>query len=157
MGRSEHRGDGTGPVKVHIGVQVLPVELAHGLGLFGADRAEADVFAYDRAVFGFHQTVVAGVTGTRAGLLDQQFVQEAGHRVVDELAAVVGVKAADDERELLKQVLQDRNEPPLRNLRHGSYDFPLRDFVDGVEVVHPLAAILIALMYGVPAQVSNEA
>ena len=63
------------------------------------DMAVAHVLANHRSVFGLHQTVVIAVPRSRFGLLDQQLVQQFGHGVIDELAAVVGMKTANHERE----------------------------------------------------------
>ena len=70
------------------------------VGLGGVDIALADVLADDRTVLGLHQAVVVGVAGAAFGLLDHQLVQQLGDGLVDELAAVVGMKAVNDERKL---------------------------------------------------------
>ena len=56
---------------------------------------ESQVFAHHRSVFGFHQAVVSGAMRTRLGLFDQQLFEQLGDRVVDEFAAVVGMKSPD--------------------------------------------------------------
>ena len=43
-------GDGAGPVEVEIRIQILPMELAHGLGFGTCDMRESQVFAYHRSV-----------------------------------------------------------------------------------------------------------
>jgi hypothetical protein len=63
---------------------VEPVDL---FGVRGGDLAEAHVFSDDRSAFRFHQAIVSGTVCGRLGLLDQQLC----HRVVDELAAIVGL------------------------------------------------------------------
>src|SRR5215472_3389599 len=47
--------------------------------------------------------------------------------------------------------------PQFGDLRCGRYDLPLRDFVHGIDVIQPFAAILVALMHGVDVQVSGQA
>ena len=107
------------------------------------------------AVLGLDQAVVAGTVWSGAGLFDSQFLQQARHGVVDELAAVVGVEAADRKWELLQNGLQHRKQPQLGDLRCGRHDFPLRHFVHGIDVIQTLVPVLIALMYSVDAQVSG--
>ena len=89
-------------MKVQIRIQKLAVKPIDRFGVLTGDVAPADVFANHRTVFRFHQPVVIGVTRPRLGLFDQKFVQQAGHGVVDEFAAVVGMKPMDAERELLQ-------------------------------------------------------
>jgi hypothetical protein len=87
-------------MEVDVRVQVLPVKLIHRLGVLRVDVAIADVLANDGSVLGFHQPVVAGMVRPGLGLFDQQLLQQTRHVVVDELAAIVGMKTADHEREL---------------------------------------------------------
>jgi len=54
--------------------------------------------ANDSAVFGLHQAVVAALPGPALGLFDAQFFEQLGDGLVDELTAVVGVKAQDAKR-----------------------------------------------------------
>ncbi len=91
----------------------------------------------------------------RLGLFDEQFAQQTRHVVVDELAAVVGMKAANREGELLQQGFQHRHQPQFGDLRGGGHNFPLRHLVDGVDVIQPFASILIALMHGVDAEITR--
>ncbi len=136
---------------------MVPMKLIHRLGMLRIDVAEADVLADDGSVLGFHQAVVPGVMRPRLGLFDQQLVQQTRHVVVDELAAVVGMKAADHEGELFEQRFQHRQQPEFGDLRGRGHDLPLGHLVDGVDVIQPFASILIALMHGVDAQVSRRA
>src|ERR1019366_10248167 len=71
----------------------------------------------------------------RLGLFDQKFAQQPGYRVVDELAAVVGMKAANHKRELSEHRFEQWNQPKLRDLRRGGDNLPLRHFVDRVDVI----------------------
>src|ERR1035437_425609 len=56
-----------------------------------------------------------------------------GHALVDDLAAVVGVKAADAERKLPQQGGQHRLQPGFADACRGGHNLPLRDLVDGVD------------------------
>src|SRR5674476_1275485 len=69
--------------------------LLHTLG--GFEVTVAHVFADHRAILGLHQAVIVAVPRPAFGLLDQQLVQQARHPGINELAAVIGVKAADAE------------------------------------------------------------
>jgi hypothetical protein len=93
----------------------------------------------------------------RFGLLDQQFFEQARHGVVDELAAVVGMEAANHEGKLFQYLFQNRNQPALRDLRCGGHDLPLRHFVDGIDVIQAFVAILVAWMHSVDAEIAGTA
>jgi len=93
VGLGEDRGHGTRPVEVDVRVEVLPVKLIHGLGVLGTDVAVADVLANNGPILRLDQAVVSGMMRPRAGLLDEQFAEQSGYGVVDELAAIVGVEA----------------------------------------------------------------
>ena len=97
------------------------------------------------------------MVGPLLGLFDQKLAQQFGHGVVDELAAVVGMKAANHKRKLCRHRFEQWNQPQLRDLRCGSNNLPLCHLVHRVDVVDALAAILIALVHGVDAQVSGQA
>ena len=66
-----HLGYGARTMEIDVWVQVLLVKLIHPCGVFCVDVAVADVLAYDGSIFGFHQTVVAGVMRPRLGLFDE--------------------------------------------------------------------------------------
>jgi len=89
------------------------------------------------------------------GLFDQKLFEQFGHRVVDEFAAVVGVKSENHERELFQNLFQHRHQPSLRDLGHSGYNLPLRHLVDGIDVIQPLGAVAIALVYGVDSEESG--
>ena len=99
---------GAGPMVVQIRVEMVSVEAVDGFGVGLVDVSLADVFADDPAVFGLDQAVVAALPRTAFGLLDLQLVEKMGGVAIDKLAAVVGVKAEDAERELAQHSLQDR-------------------------------------------------
>src|SRR5437763_11410794 len=71
------------------------------------------------------------------------------------LAAVVGMKAENHKRKLHQYGFQHRNQPEFGDLRDSRHDLPLRDLIHRSDVIDALAAILIALMHGVDAQVSR--
>jgi hypothetical protein len=71
---------------VQIRVEVRAVEVLDGFGVFGVEVTVAHVFADHRAILGFHQSIIVAVPRPAFGLLDQQFVEQLGHALVDELA-----------------------------------------------------------------------
>jgi len=97
------------------------------------------VLTHNGGVFGFHQAVVAALARPALGLLDEEFFQQPGYGFVDKFRAVVGVKVQDRKRKLMDQVLQQRRQPSLTDARRGQRNLPLRDLVDGVDVVDSLA------------------
>ena len=78
------------------------------------DVRVSHVLAHHRSVLRLHQAIVVGVPRPRFGLLDQQLVEQLGHRMVDELAAVVGMKTPNAERKLLQHGFQHRYADRLR-------------------------------------------
>ena len=91
-----------GPVKVDVRIEVLAEEGIDRRGVLGLDMQIAHLLADHGPVLGFHQSVVIGMPRARLGLRDQQFLQQTGHSMIDELAAIVGVKVQDHKRELLQ-------------------------------------------------------
>ena len=90
----------TRTVIVQVGIEVRGIELLDAVRMGGIDVAPTDVFADDGAVLGLHQAIVIAVPGPAFGLLDHQLVQQLGHSVVDELAAVIRVKTMNDKGKL---------------------------------------------------------
>ena len=82
-------GKSAGAMKVQVGIEVCRVELLQAFGMLGRNVAVADVLAYNGAVLAFHQRVVLRSVGTAFGELDAQFLQQPGHRVIDEFRAIV--------------------------------------------------------------------
>src|SRR5271167_5227746 len=74
----------------------------------------------------------------------------------DKLAAIIGVKAADAEGKLPQHGGQHWLQPSFAAWSRG-HDLPLRDLVDGVDVVHAFGPRLIALVHGVDAQIARLA
>src|SRR5271156_271183 len=143
-------GLGAGTMVVQIGVQELPIEAVDGLGVAGIDVAIAHGFADHRALLGLHQAIVVGTPGTAFGLLDPQFVEPFSDRAVDELAAVVGVEALDAEWERAQHGGQHRLQIQLADTRRRPSDLPLRDLIDGMDVIDAFGCGLVALMHPCP-------
>ena len=93
---------------------------------------------------------------TRLGLFDQQFVQQTGNRVIDELAAVIAVKATNSKWKLCQHGLQHRHQPRFADMCGCPNHLPLCDLIDGVDVVHPFYSLQIALMNRVDTQISRS-
>ena len=93
------------------------------------------------------------MAGAGFGQLNQQRVQQFDHRFVDVLRAVVGMKCANKKRELLEEVLQDRNQIAFANFFHGTHDFELRHFINRIEMIDAFHPIEVALMDGIHAQI----
>ena len=100
---------------------------------------------------GLGQAVVVAAPRPAARELDAQLVQHTGHRVVDVLAAVVGVEAEDLERELRQHLLDDGQQMRLGNDLHRGHHLPLGHAVHRVDVVQPLDAVLVTLVNAVDA------
>lgn len=151
-------GDGlseeTGAVEVHVRVEKA---LAHGVHLSGEvlrNMLVTEVFSHDGPVLGFGQTVVVAMPGARLGELDPELVEQLGHGVVDVLRAVVGMKAQDREGEACKDLFQHGQQECLGQALAGGDDFVLGN-ASSVDVIHPLDAVLIALMHTVDANESG--
>src|SRR5271166_4555715 len=80
-----------------------------------------------------------------------------GYGPVDELASVIGVKAADWEGELAQQGGQHGLQPSFADASGGAHDLPLHDFIDGVDVVDAFGSRSIALMHGIDPQIARSA
>jgi hypothetical protein len=119
----------------------------------GSRRLEGSRFQIHHPWFrsSLHQTVVAALAGTAFGLLDEQFFQQLGNGFVDEFAAVAGVEVEDDNGELLQDALQQGHQPSLGDARRGQHHLPLREFIDGVDMVDSLALGAISPVHGIDA------
>lgn len=53
--------------------------------------------------------------------------------------------------------MQGRDEIAFRDSLHTDYGLHLGDFIDGIDVIQPLDAVLVALMYGIDAQEAGSA
>src|SRR5260370_36893435 len=67
--------------------------------------------------------------------------------MVHELAAVNGMKAANDKRKLLQHRFQQRLQPSFANGWRAAHHLPLRHFVHSVDVIYALHSLPVALMY----------
>ena len=70
--------------------------------------------------------------------------------MIDELAAVIGMKSANLKRELLQHGDQRRQQPGFANLGHAGDHLPLRDLIHGVDVIHAFDPVAVALMHRYP-------
>ena len=140
---------------VQVGIEKLPIEAVDGVGVAGIDVSISHVLADDGAVLGLDQAVVAALPGTAFGLLDEQFVEQFGDGAVDELASVVGVEAEDAERKLAQHALQQWHQIQLADTGRGSGDLPLRDLIDGVDVIDTLGFWRVALMHRIETQIAR--
>jgi hypothetical protein len=136
-------------MEIQVGVEVLQVERLQGRSVFRGDVSEADVLADDRSIFALHQGVVIAVPRPALGLLDQQFVEQLGHDMVDELTAVVGMKPQNAEGKLPQHGLQHWFQSRFADLRGGAHHLPLRHFVHRIDVIDPLHPVPIPLVHGV--------
>src|SRR6516164_5262917 len=107
--------------------------------MLAGDVAVAHMLADHGAVLRFHQPIVVAVPRPALGLLDQQLVQQTRDRLVDELATVVGMKAANAEGELAQQGFEHGFQPGFADALGGGHDLPWCDLIDGVDVIHPLS------------------
>ena len=114
------------------------------------DMGVAEVFSHNRAVLALGQGVVVGTPGPRAGELpDVQLVEQPGDLMVDELRAVVGMEAFDDEGERAKEGFEHREQEVFADALHRSDELELCDLVDQIDVVQALGTVEVALMDGV--------
>jgi hypothetical protein len=58
------------------------------------------VFSNNRPLFPFNQRIVMALARARLGLLNTELVQQPGNYMIDELRAVIGMKAENLEGEL---------------------------------------------------------
>ena len=77
-----------------------------------------------------------------------EVVEQVGDVAVDVLASVVGVEGLDGEGEGGEEVLQHEDHEVLGDARHGAKVLELRDFVDDVEDVDALLAVVVAEVDG---------
>jgi hypothetical protein len=125
-------------VEVDIGIEEVPVVLVECFGACLRDISIAQVLAHHRAILGLHQSIIISVTRPAFGKADQELVKELGYGLIDELGAIVGMKAPDDKGKTGQYAFQYRYQITLRYLFHRSYNLPLRDLVHGIDMVHSL-------------------
>jgi len=121
--------------------------------------SEADVLARDGGVLGLDQPVVARAPGAALGLPSRGNGAAAFEQVRDDAVekrrAVVGVEAADAEGKLARHRLQHRKRATLADERSCVDNLPLRDLVDGVDMVAALGLRGVALVYWTRVLVGN--
>ncbi len=145
----------TGAVIVQIRVEVCAVELLDGVGVGRLNMAPAHMFADDGTVLGLRQPIVVGMSGTAFGLFDHQLVQQSGYGLIDELAAVVGVKAVNHKGKLGQHRDEHRFQIGFGDARHRCRNLPLRDLIDGVDVIHALGMFRVALVHRIHPQIAR--
>ena len=89
------RSEGAGAVEVDVRIEPLAVEAVDRVGVLEGQELVAHPLAHDGAVLGFDEGVVIAAAGPGPGEFDAQLLQHGGRGVVDVLAAVVGMEAAD--------------------------------------------------------------
>ncbi len=136
---------------------MLLVELIDRAGMPSFDVSIPHMLSHHRSVLGLHQSVIVGSSRPRLGLLHQKFVQQPGHRMVDEFAAIVGMEAANQKWELLHHRFQHWHQPHLADLLCRSHYLPLRHFIHCIDVIDALVSIPVPLMHCVHPQVSWSA
>ena len=79
---------------------MLAIELVDRFSMLGRDISISHVLPHHRPILTLRQAVIIRMPRTRFGLFHQKLVQQLGHHMIDELAAVVGMKAQDEKRKL---------------------------------------------------------
>ena len=69
--------------------------------------------------------------------------------MIDELAAVIRMKAQNEKRKLFEHIFQNGQQPRFADLLRPSHYLPLRHLIHCVNLVHPFDAVSISLMHGV--------
>lgn len=131
----------------------LARELVDLIGVGRGNVRVTELLADDGGVFTLGERIVIGLAGSGLGELDVEFAEEPRDPVVDVLRAIVGVEAADDQRKAVDEGFEMGNQEVLADLCDAEDALPLRDLVDGVDMVKALDPIKIALMHAVDAQV----
>ena len=111
LGVDGFAGEEAGPVEIEVGREDPLGESVDPLRVAAGDVAVAEMLSDDRAVLALDQGVVGAAS--RAGLgerVDVQRLQQRRDFAVDELGAVVGVEAAEDERERPQEGVEDRDQ-----------------------------------------------
>ncbi len=157
LGVGQLGGKQAGPVEVQERVEVLAAVGVEASGMAAVDVLVAELLAHHGPVLGLGQAVVVAVPRAAARELDAQLVEQSGHLVVDVLAAVVGMKAQDLERELRQHLLDHAEQVRLGDRLHAGHHLPLGDAVHGVDVVQPLDAVQVALVHAVDADEAGPA
>ena len=98
-------------------------------GMAAVDGLVAELLAHSGAILRLGKAVVVAVPQAAAREFDAQFLKHARHLMVDVLAAVVGVKAQNLERELRQHLLDHAEQVRLGDRLHAGHHLPLGDAV----------------------------
>ena len=108
--------------------------------------------AHDGGVFALDEGVVVGLAGAGLGeLADMQLVEQRRDPLVDVLGAIVGVESLDWKGIRLEARFEHGEEKAFGDGLDAADVLVVCDLVDGVDVIHPLDAIEVALVNGVDA------
>ncbi len=88
-------------------VEVVGTKGVNQTGTVLRDMRVAQVFAHHESVLELRQGVIVGLSGAGLGELDEQFIQQLCHLVVDVFRTVARMKAKDDKREPIQQLPDD--------------------------------------------------
>jgi hypothetical protein len=87
-------------VEIEVDIQVIPVEVIDASGMALGNVHMPHVFSNNHPIFPFNQRIVIALARARLGLLNTELVQQPGNYMIDELRAVIGMKAENLEGEL---------------------------------------------------------
>lgn len=146
-----------GAVHVQVGHEVLLTECIDGPGVFLRNVGVAESAPDDHAVLGLDQGIVVAVAGPGLGELGVELIEQSGHATVDVFAAVIGMDPADAKRKAGKHLFEHGQQERLGDALAAGEDLPLGDAVHGVDVVHALDAVMIALVDAVDADEAGAA
>lgn len=142
-------------MKVDIGIEKVSVELIDHPGAFLRDIGISQLFADNRAVFGFHQPVIIGVSWTGFGKANDELVQQLSDYFVDEFRSIIGMEAMEDKGELLEHELQDGGKVIFGYLFHRGHYLPLSYLIYCIDMVHSFLPIVVSLMNGVDPDITR--
>jgi len=87
-------------VEIEVDIPVMPVEVIDASVMALGNVHMPHVFLNNRPIFPFNQRIVIALARARLGLLNTELVQQPGNYMIDELRAVIGMKAENLEGEL---------------------------------------------------------
>ena len=115
----------------------------------------SEVLADNRAIFGFGQGVIIGITRTGFGHLDVELSQQFGHLMVDVFRSVISMKAQYGKGKIVNDHHQYRDHEAFGDALYREYTFHLSHLVNGIDVVDAFDAVQVALMNGIYAQITG--
>ena len=107
-------GESAWAMKIQVRVEPLAVEGVDRLRRFRGQKLVAHPLAHHRAVLGFDQGIVVRTARARLRKFNSQLLEQFSGLMVDEFAAIVGVKAANDKWKLFQKAFQQGNEGGFR-------------------------------------------